>query len=315
MKHFSLLFSLLILLSACKPSRPSGILSEKKMSNILVDYHLALAMADLQVGDLQENRYILTQAALKKHHVTEAEFDSSLVYWCKHSEKMVGICENVTKRLTYMAESQGVERKEKKNPYSFLTTEGDTANIWSYRNSVVLIPNVIDNIYSFTIDADSTYLKGDYFMWTFKTHFLTSDNSQEAYALLSVQYENDSIVGVSQRITSNRQLELRLQCASKYKDTAIRSINGSIYLPLRKHGFGILSIKDFILVRYHDKNLNKKQEENSEQQDSIKTLPATLEPDTNKVRQNPYDIRGKQNDKRTINIVRDKPLRESRRQR
>lgn len=309
MKYILSLF-LLALLFACTPNRPSGVLSEGDMEDILVDYHLALAMAELQTGDLQENRYILTQAALRKHGITEAELDTSLVYWCRNSERFVKVCERVNKRLTFMAESQGVERQEK-NTYSYLATEGDTANIWNLRDGVVLIPNVIDNVYSFTIDADTTYYPGDYFMWAFKLQFLSSDHYTEAYALLSVTYENDSIVGTSQRLGGRKQVEIRLHCPTKYTNLRIRSVNGTIYMPIRERGFGILSASNFVLARYHDLSRNKSA--NKVETQPILPVVSTektpeVAPDTIRVRQNPYDIRGDKAEKRTINIVKDKPL-------
>ena len=293
-------------LAACTPRRPSGVLSEGKMEDILVDYHLALAMAETQPGDLSENRYILAQAALRKHHVTEAELDTSLVYWCRNSEKMSKICSRVSKRLSYMAEAQGVDRQEK-NRYSYLATEGDTANVWNLRSNVVLIPNVVDNIYSFSIDADTTFMPGDYFMWAFKTQFMASDQYTEAYALLSVQYDNDSIMGTSQRLGSNRDTEIRLNCAEAYRDIPIRSVNGTIYLPLRDRGFGILAISDFVLVRYHDLAKNSRMQE-EEAPIEVDTVALDTTQETPRVRSNPYDIRGDKAERRTIDIVKDKPI-------
>ena len=313
MKHICSLICLALFL-ACAPNRPSNVLSEDDMEDVLVDYHLALAMAELQVGDLQANRYILTQAALKKHDITEAELDTSLVYWCQNSEKFVKICERVSERLNYMAESQGVERQEK-NPYSYLTTEGDTANIWNLREGVVLIPNIVDNIYSFSIEADSTYLPGDNFMWAFKTQFLSSDHYSEAYALFSIHYDNDSIVGTSQRVGSSRQYEIKVNCPAKFRDVPVRSVNGTVYLPLRKEGFGILALNNFVLVRYHD--LTRKAGSDEQLQD-VAPADSSLQLqqiDSVRVRQNPYDIRNEQNDERKINIVKDKPLNVGRRRR
>jgi hypothetical protein len=281
------------------------------MEDVLVDYHLALAIAEVQVGDLQSNRYILTQAALRKHGVTEEELDSSMLYWCRNSEKFVKICDRVSERLNYMAESQGVERQER-NPYSYLATEGDTANVWNLREGVVVVPNIVDNIYSFTIEADTTYYLGDNFMWAFTTQFLNSDHYNEAYALLSIHYDNDSIVGTSQRISSSRQIEVRLNCPIKYKNVPIRSVNGTIYMPLRKDGFGILALNNFVLVRYHDKTIKIDKEETLVADSTEKLVNHQLS-DTIRVRQNPYDIRNEQADERTINIVRDKPLKVNRR--
>jgi hypothetical protein len=298
-------------LFSCVPDRPSYVLSEDDMEDVLVDYHLALAIAEIQVGDLQSNRYILTQAALRKHGVTEEELDSSMLYWCRNSEKFVKICDRVSERLNYMAESQGVERQER-NPYSYLATEGDTANVWNLREGVVVVPNIVDNIYSFTIEADTTYHPGDNFMWAFTTQFLNSDHYNEAYALLSIHYDNDSIVGTSQRISSSRQIEVRLNCPIKYKNVPIRSVNGTIYMPLRKEGFGILALNNFVLVRYHDKTIKIDKEETLVADSTEKLVNHQLS-DTIRVRQNPYDIRNEQADERTINIVRDKPLKVNRR--
>lgn len=312
MKYLSFLF-VFLLVFACTPGKPYGVMSEGDMEDVLFDYHLALAMAEQQTGDLAENRYILVQAALKKHGITEAELDTSLLYWCKNSEKFVKICNRVSERLNFMAESQGVERQEK-NPYSYLTTEGDTANVWNLRKNVVLIPNMVDNIYSFSIEADTTYHAGDYFLWAFKTQFLSSDHYNEAYALLSIQYENDSVVGTSQRLSSSRQIEIRMKCATKYCDVRIRSINGTIYMPLRNNGFGILALNNFVLVRYHDLTRSKNDANmlNVAPGDSIASIQIQ---DSARTRRNPYDIRNEQNDERTINIVRDKPLRINRRRR
>lgn len=275
----------------------------------MVDYHLALAMAEMQPGDLPENRYILTQAALKKHRVTEADLDTSLAYWCRNSEKMVKICDRVSKRISYMAEAQGVDRQEK-NRYSYLATEGDTANVWNLRSNVVLTPNVVDNIYSFSIDADTTFMPGDYFMWAFKTQFMSSDQYSEAYALLSILYDNDSIIGTSQRLGSNRQSEIKLTCPEACRDIPIRSVNGTIYLPLRNKGFGMLAISDFVLVRYHDMTKkNKKEEKKEEAVEEADTLLTTSANDTMRVRSNPYEIRGDKAERRTIDIVKDKPIR------
>lgn len=303
---YTLQIIVLLLVIACKPMRPLHIISEDKMEDILYDYHISLALAELEKGDLQENRYLLTQAALRKHNVTEAEFDTSLVYWCRNSEKMVKICERVSQRLSYVAATQGVERKEHSR-YSYLKNEGDTANVWNLREGVIIIPNIIGNIYSFTIDADTTYMPGDNFEWVFSTKFVSSDHYQEAWALLSYQFENDSVEGVSQRITTNKQVEIKLNCPKKFKDIKIRSLNGSIYMPLRESGFGVLSVSNFVLVRYHDltRKNKKSQEDDVVLKDSIINVNVS---DTILQRQNPYDIRDKQDNERKINIIKDKPL-------
>ena len=172
-----------------------------------------------------------------------------------------------------------------------------------------------NNIYSFSIEADTTYSPGDYFLWAFKTHFLSSDHYNEAYALLSVHFENDSVVGTSQRLSSNRQMEIKLNCPAKLSDVPIRSVNGTIYIPLRDKGFGILAVDNFVLVRYHDLAKPKSVASTSSVAPKDSTASVSAEQDSARTRRNPYDIRNEQNDERTINIVRDKPLKPNRRRR
>lgn len=304
-KWFPILFALLLV--NCKPSRPDGVLSEKKMENILVDYHLALAAAETQQGNVEENRYLLVQAALAKHKVTEAEFDSSLVYWCKHSELFYKICRNAYDRLKYMTEPDAVDRNEK-SAYSYLSTEGDTANVWNLREGVIIQPNRVDNIYSFVIEADSTYHPGDSFLWAFRTQFLGTESSYEAFALFSVMYENDSIVGTTQRLSSNHQTEISLKCPLRYRDAAVKSVHGTVYIPTRKEGFGVLALTDFALVRYH--RPSKAKHPVTEKADTIRTdTVKALVADSVRTTRNPYEIRDLQGDERTIRIVKDKPVR------
>ena len=149
-------------------------------------------------------------------------------------------------------------------------------------------------------------------MWALKTQFLSNDHYSEAYALFTIHYENDSIVGTSQRVGSNRQYEIRLTCPAKFRDVPVRSVNGTVYLPLRKDGFGILALNNFVLVRYHDLTRKADLVETQVLIQSDSTLQIQNQKPTH-IRQNPYDIRNDQNDERTIKIVRDKPLRNIRR--
>ena len=74
-------------LTGCKPSLPDDVLSQGKMEDILYDYHLALAMVQNEGGD-ETQRFIYKDAVLRKHDVTSAEFDSSMVYYMRHTDKM-----------------------------------------------------------------------------------------------------------------------------------------------------------------------------------------------------------------------------------
>lgn len=100
--HIILLISvgLALLLSSCT-MRPSSVLSNRKMVNILVDLHTAEGV--LQAGgynyghDDDVNGYYAV--ILEQHGVTQAEFDSSIVWYTIHPQFFQRVYPKVMKRL------------------------------------------------------------------------------------------------------------------------------------------------------------------------------------------------------------------------
>ena len=86
MKHSLTYLLVLMLVVACKPSIPSEYIQPDDLEDILYDYHLGLAMSRQNGGSNADyNRSLYFQSVLKKYGVTEAEFDSSLVYYYSHA--------------------------------------------------------------------------------------------------------------------------------------------------------------------------------------------------------------------------------------
>ena len=206
MRGFSVKFFLaLVCLSACKPSLPDGILSESKMESVLYDYHLAMGLAESEEGSVPENRYIRVRQVFEKHNISEAEFDSSMVYWCEHAEILKEIMKRVSLRLDRKAEALGVSSDQQiSDAYSALSTEGDTANVWLGSNFRLVLATTRQNVFRFTITADSTYRPGDTFLWAFTPQTLSSRGQQDVYVQFSVQYEGDSTVAVSRTLYDDR---------------------------------------------------------------------------------------------------------------
>ena len=89
---------LLLGLAGCGKEIPSDIIQPSEMESLLYDYHLATTMGnDLPYGETYKKEAYLDYV-FDKHHVTEAEFDSSMVWYTRHTYHMVTIYENVQKR-------------------------------------------------------------------------------------------------------------------------------------------------------------------------------------------------------------------------
>ena len=139
-----LLSVLAILSTGC---RPRGILSSREMRSLLVDLHKTDGM--LQVNGWQisndEVRDIYYAQVLEKHGTTQAQFDSSLVWYTAHPQFFNKIYPKVLKELEaeetafnelYAEELSAVARQpaeENRQPSAFSRTDLDSV-LWVMQN-------------------------------------------------------------------------------------------------------------------------------------------------------------------------------------
>lgn len=296
---------LLLLMFSCAPSLPSGVLDEEEMTDVLVDFHLAQGMAEAQGDKPEIARYKYAQAVFRKHHITEAEFDSSMIYWSGRSENFKQIYDNVVNRVRAQAERLGVEATSQ-DKFASLTNEGDTANIWLGKDFACVVPNRVGCIYSFQMKADSTFRPGDSFLWRFKSQFVARSMNNEAIAQLNFYYDTDTVISKSELIRNSLKNELQ-HTPDKGLDTLnLNSITGFIYIPLVNNADPPkpLLISEIKLIRMH-----KQVEEVKPVVDTLST--DTLEADTLPLAPNqrltPQQMRESQPRERKINVVKENP--------
>ena len=87
---------LLFCLAGCKVKRPKEVFSEKKMEDILYDYHIAKAMGDNVSYTDNYKKALYMEYVFRKNGTTEEVFDSSMVWYTRNTEILSKIYENVT---------------------------------------------------------------------------------------------------------------------------------------------------------------------------------------------------------------------------
>jgi hypothetical protein len=139
-----------ILLSACS-NRPSYVLSDKKMENILFDLYIAEA-------EIKENTSVFLNDSLRKqqmlhsvfekHRVSEQAFDTSLVWYNANLDKYFKVIEKVTERYTILIEDL---KKEKDKLIAELTVR-DT--VFLYTSPIFALQSAWrENIHAFETDT------------------------------------------------------------------------------------------------------------------------------------------------------------------
>lgn len=229
--------ALLFCVSSCKPSLPSGVLSKGKMTDILYDYHLALAMAHMDDNGDKGQSLAYREAVLRKHDVTSAEFDSSMVYYMRHTELLEDVYKDLTDRYNNEITAMGGSAKEG-GEFANLSATGDTANVWNLAASMVFVPVKPFNSTSFDIKVDSTFHKGDRLMLDFDAQFIYQDGMRNGVAMLAVQFGNDSIAQRTIMIQSTQHYSVELSDADSL---GIKSVKGYFMLMNDDNGTGVSS--------------------------------------------------------------------------
>ena len=219
---------LLALVSACKPRVPKQYLQPDEFEDILYDYHLADAMANN--GELDDDvSYevaLYRQAVFRKYGVTQAEFDSSLVYYMRHADQLHQVYENLAKRFEDEAMALGASANDIRR-YGDMKSSRDTTNMWVGVPAAMLMPKAPYNVMSFELQADSTYREGDRLILSFNCDFLDRGGSRYGMALLVLQFKNDSVASNTVRMSGRSNYSITVADGS---GKGIKAIRGFFYL-------------------------------------------------------------------------------------
>ena len=262
--------TVLVLLSACTPQVPSKYLQPDEMEDLMYDYYLSQGISNGRAGSTDYDRRYNLQTVLKKYGLTNAEFDSTLVYYYNHMELMNVIYTNIQKRLGDEALELGASEGEVER-FTANSASGDTTDVWEGKRQLMLLPIPPYHIVQFSQKADTSYYKGDSFLLTFGGHFLVQSGSRNATAYLAVTYENDSVVAVTSPVSISGGSTLRISPC----DLRAKRLDGYIYMPRRdktdnESESAILLLNHIQLMRFHHK---EKPEEEKEQEKAPVAVP------------------------------------------
>lgn len=248
----------MLLLSSCRVKVPSDVIQPKELKEILYDYHIAQGTAENMQGDIQQNTYMLIQKVFEKHHITQAEFDSSMVWYCADASRLEKIYQELSARIDNESEALGISNSSA-SMYANLSAQGDTANIWMYSNQAFLLAKRGSNLRKYKILADSTFRKGDEFLLSFRSLFVSQDYQREGVVMLDVTYKNGRCQSNTTSVRGDNTGTVRLMPLEQNKEQEIEDIRVSFYMPYddKEEKFYLMMLSDIALVRFHQKTEEK----------------------------------------------------------
>lgn len=244
----SILLGILFLsFTSCK-QQGEEILNKEQMAELLVDVHKSEAVIALNYSKFPNDstKSIIRAAVFKRHNITQAQFDSSLVWYGNHIEDYMEIYDKVIERLNQ--ENEEIKALIAQDNAQILTRAGDTVDIWKLERSHIFDSDKRENIFAFDIMADENFFKNDRFILKIHVINVPKDDAKPL-TYLAVRHDEQNINYNWGKIIKEGWNELKVQCDSSIR---MNTVYGYIAMPERTDGH-VMYMDSIILLRIHEK--------------------------------------------------------------
>ena len=226
------------------------------MENVLYDYHIAQYMASSLPFDERFKSQIYIDAVFEKYGITEAEFNSSLVYYNRHTDDIKDIYDHVKTRLEDYEANLQLESGSNEIRASF-TLGGDTADIWSGQQVILLRNNPYLNKETFTIKADTSFHLNDRFSMKVDFDFVREDQNNrddQLVACLSIRFKSGKVISTVRSSSYPSHFDLNLNTSDNQE---IKSLYGFFMLQGKDNKMRSLGlVRNIALYRFHTTSLS-----------------------------------------------------------
>ncbi len=214
-------------ISSCKKEVPEGVLDEEQMENVLYDYHTAQklgrnaeAAAVTGEKDMAYNERYFIRSALSKYSLTENDFDRSLEWYMRHSDKLFEIYRRLDERLSAEMGTQARATGRQQN----FSEGGDTLNLWQGVESE-LLSSMGRNRLTFEQKIDTLLQQGDRLQLNFNSRWIYREGAKSGVMQLTLVYSNDSTYSVSRNFSTQGQQTLDIRIGNQ----PVQAVRGFIY--------------------------------------------------------------------------------------
>lgn len=277
--HIIYMVAAVAMLTGCKPKVPSKYIQPDDMEDLIYDYHIAQGVASQESGNPDYQKRLTFEMVLKEHGVTQAEFDSSLVYYYTRADRFQDIYKNVSERLNKESEKYGGAAVSAVQTFAKASLNGDTVDVWNGNRALMLLNDRPYHLYQFSQKTDTSFHAGDSFMMTMNNTWLMQNGNRQAVVYLAITYDNDSTAKQYNTITGSGVTTLRIPyCKEKVKE-----IKGFVMCGMRPakdntNNLCLLFVDNIQLYKFRNKLIEQPAAAQTTQIDS--TAVRQLKPDS-----------------------------------
>lgn len=282
-------FLIALVLTGCEVKRPNTVMSDAQMEDVLYDYHIAKAMGEGVPYNENYKKQLYIESVFKKYGISQADFDSSMVWFARNPDVITEIYKRVNEKLkternkiNHLISLQNNAPKE--------SLPGDSIDIWSWKSIYSLTGTPLNNKISFVFPADSNFKDRDTLCWQARFRFYNKGNIHNRHNLvmsMQIRYKNDTTVSILQKVYKSGIEKLTLNSDTLGK---IKEVKGFIYYSTREPDNTLKLVVDHItLMRYHATDTLYLSKNDSISQREIKQPLDSAKKDSVMKRENPLN--------------------------
>ena len=241
------------LLASCNKA-PDGVISESKMTQLIVDLNKAEYYVQSHGDDFPDDstKMALKQSIFSKHGVDQELYDHSLEWYGHNMDVYIDVCDRAMRQLE--DEKKSLAKRMEHEPDMPLRGEttlpgvptyasrGDTADVWQGRRSWMLTAGMQQGILPWDLQPDEENQMGDKYMLRVKVQ----SNSHGMTATLAVDYNDGSTSTITRPLATNNWNVMTLQTDSTRQ---LRRIYG--YIRYNMQPQTVAMVDSIALVRTH----------------------------------------------------------------
>lgn len=237
-------FGLLLLFVAACSKAPSGVLSERKMKDVLVDMQLAEAVIGTNYKEYNdaEKKQALFRSVFLKHGITQAEYDSSLVWYGRNLDVYMKVYDVVLAELNQRKKDLGDIQ-----PDASPSSNRDSVNVWNRFSYLTFLPQAPYNGVYFDFVPSGGYPAGSAFVLSLDVWGVHRGMTVAPEVRLSLE-QPDTTVTEMRYITHDGLSELAVRGKATEK---VNRVYGYIRLQKSDDAFYKIYIDSIRLVKYN----------------------------------------------------------------
>lgn len=237
-----LLFGLILM--ACSKV-PDHLLQEKEMQAVMKDMLIAESMVNLDYNTYQDDaaKMALYESVFRKHGITQAVYDSSLIWYGKNLDIYVSVCERVLKDLEKESNELGDVQAD-----AAPVSTNDSVNVWPRRSLQIFSSKVLYNGVNFDIKPDMPYSSGSIFVLGLDAWGLNRQLSSSPQIRICAD-QGDTTIVVNEKILRDGPVEVELKTIPTKK---VNRVYGFIRMDSSdKDAFYKIFMDHIRLIRYN----------------------------------------------------------------